>query len=125
MSRGAHFRGGEPFAQKDRAVALLKACKARGLSTAVETRGYADSDSIRDSLPFVDLFLWDIKDTDSERHKRYTGVSNERILKNLSLVNENNAKIRFRCILVSGVNTDERHYSAIAELAEVFAFISL
>ena len=51
------------------------------------------------------------------RHKRYTGVDNGKILKNLSLVNEMNAKIRLRCILVNGVNTDEKHYAAIAELA--------
>ena len=51
------------------------------------------------------------------RHKRYTGVDNGKILKNLSLVNKMNAKIRLRCILVNGVNTDEKHYAAIAELA--------
>ena len=114
---GVTLSGGEPFAQGEAAIELLKACKENGLSTAVETCGYADSDLILAALPYIDLFLWDIKDTDSMRHKLYTGVSNERILKNLSLVNEMNAKIRLRCILVNGVNTDERHYSAIAELA--------
>ena len=59
----------------------------------------------------------DIKDTDNMRHRQYTGVHHDKILKNLSLVNEMNARIRLRCILVSGVNTDEHHYSAIAELA--------
>ena len=62
---------------------LVKACKEQGLSTAVETCGYADPEIIRAALPYVDLFLWDIKDTDSARHKRYTGVSNGKILKNL------------------------------------------
>ncbi len=79
--------------------------------------GYADSDIILAALPYIDLFLWDIKDTNSVRHKRYTGVNNDKILRNLSLVNEMNAKIRLRCILVNGVNTDEHHFSAIAEFA--------
>lgn len=115
---GVTLSGGEPFAQKKKTIALLKACKERGFSTSVETCGYADHDVIREAAPYVDLFLWDIKDTNSARHKQYTGVSNEIILKNLSLVNEMNAKIRLRCILVNGVNTDEHHYSAIVEIAK-------
>ena len=114
---GVTLSGGEPFAQGNAVIKLLKTCKENGLSTAVETCGYADPDVIIAALPYIDLFLWDIKDTDSVRHKQYTGVDNAKILKNLSIVNEMNAKIRLRCILVNGVNTDERHYSAIAELA--------
>lgn len=114
---GITVSGGEPFAQKERTVALLRACKERGFSTAVETCGYAESEVILAAAPYVDLFLWDIKDTNGERHKHYTGVDNEKVLKNLSLINEMNAGIRFRCILVNGVNTHDQHYFAIAELA--------
>ena len=98
-------------------IFLLKACKKRGLSVAVETSGYADPDVIRAAVPYVDLFLWDIKDTDSARHKQYTGVGNERILENLSMINAMNARIRLRCILVRGVNTNDEHYSAVARIA--------
>lgn len=114
---GITLSGGEPFAQGKPVIEFLKACKERGFSTAVETCGYTDADLLRAALPYVDLFLWDVKDTDSARHKRYTGVENGKILDNLSIVNEMNAKIRLRCILVAGVNTDPHHYSAIAELA--------
>jgi len=116
-SGGVTLSGGEPFSQGKSAIELLKACTESGFSTAVETCGYAAPDVILAALPYVDLFLWDIKDTDGMRHKKYTGVNNDKILKNLSLVNEMNARIRLRCILVRGVNTDELHYSAIAELA--------
>ena len=116
-SGGVTLSGGEPFVWGDAAVRLLKRCKESGYSTAVETCGYADPDVIRAAAPYVDLFLWDIKDTNSERHRQYTGVGNEKILDNLFIVNEMNARIRLRCILVSGINTDEKHYSAIAELA--------
>lgn len=114
---GVTLSGGEPFAQGAAVIALLQACKAQGLSTAVETCGYADPDVLRAAVPYVDVFLWDIKDTDSARHKQYTGVSNEVILRNLSLVNELDANIRLRCILVRGVNTDARHAAAVAALA--------
>ena len=114
---GLTLSGGEPLAQKEATLALLKAAKAQGLRTVLETCGYGDSDIIRQLVPFVDLFLWDIKDTDGAQHKQYTGVSNEIILKNLSLANEMNAKIRLRCILVNGVNTNEQHYANIANIA--------
>ena len=114
---GVTLSGGEPLAQKA-ALSLLRACKERGISTAVETCGQIDETSLREAIPCVDLFLWDIKDTDPERHKHYTGVSNERILTNLKIANESGAKIRLRCILVNGVNTDVNHYQAVADLAK-------
>lgn len=113
---GITLSGGEPFAQGMNTVELLKACKEHGLSTVVETCGHTDPDILIAAFPFVDLFLWDIKDTDDERHKQYTGVSNKLILGNLNVASEMNARVRLRCILVNGVNTDKMHYRKIAEL---------
>jgi pyruvate formate lyase activating enzyme len=115
---GITLSGGEPFSAGEEIIELLKQCKARGMSTAVETCGYADTELLLKSAEFVDLFLWDIKDTDSARHKEYTGVSNELILKNLSILNETGAKIRLRCILVNGVNTRAEHYFRLADIAK-------
>lgn len=114
---GLTLSGGEPFFQGEAAIALLKAAKQRNLTTAVETCGYADLDSLRAAIPYIDLFLWDIKDTDDDRHKRYTGVSNKLIFKNLEEVDRMGARIRLRCILVNGVNTEIEHYEKIAEIA--------
>jgi len=115
---GVTLSGGEPLFQEEKTLSLLKACKNSGLSTAVETCGFAKEEIISDVVPFVDLFLFDIKDTDEKRHKLYTGVSNEKILNNLKLINEKNAKIRLRCILVNGINTDDKHYKEIANIAK-------
>lgn len=115
---GVTLSGGEPFAQAKQATSLLRACKERGLRTAVETCGYTDLDTLTEALPYVDLFLWDVKDTDEERHMRYTGRSNRPILANLEHLSKLGARIRLRCILMHGVNTDETHYRAVAELAK-------
>lgn len=114
---GITLSGGEPFAQGEAVIGLLRKCKERGINTAVETCGYADPDLIRRALPYVDTFLWDIKDTDDIRHRRYTGVSNELILKNLKMINEAGARIRLRCIIVNTVNAERKHYENIARIA--------
>lgn len=114
---GITVSGGEPFAQGEATIALLRECKERELSTAVETCGYADAETLCKAVEFVDLFLWDIKDTDDKRHKKYTGVSNKKILGNLRAINEMGARIRMRCILVNGVNTDKTHYKELAVIA--------
>ena len=84
----------------------------------METCGYADTETLRKAVEFVDLFLWDIKDTNDKRHKQYTGVSNKKILENLKAINETGARIRLRCILVNGVNTDKTHYKELAVIAK-------
>ena len=114
---GVTLSGGEPLFHGERAVALLKACKSRGLTTAVETCGYVAEEILRSAIPYTDLFLWDIKDTDDARHQKYTGVSNETILQNLALAGKMGARIRLRCILIKGINTDKAHYERVAELA--------
>lgn len=114
---GVTLSGGEALIHGDGVLSLLTACKEAGLGTAVETCGYFDGGMIPHLIPVVDLFLWDVKDTDGERHKVYTGVSNRRILENLRRVDALGGRTRLRCILVNGVNTHEAHYAALVELA--------
>lgn len=111
---GVTLSGGEPFAQSG-AAELLQRLKSEGLNTAVETCGYYD---VSEALPYTDLFLWDIKDTDEKRHKEYVGVSNAPIIENLLAADRKGARTRLRCILVNGVNTYITHYRRVAELVE-------
>lgn len=114
---GVTISGGEPLMQGDGVVALLKKCKQRSLHTVVETCGHFDHAILPEVVRYTDLFLWDIKDTDAERHKKFTGVSNEKILSNLISTDRLGAKIRLRGIVVNGVNTDEAHYRQVAKIA--------
>lgn len=114
-SGGVTLSGGEPLMQNE-TVAFLKLCKEHGISTAVETCGFVSSGVIEQAVLHTDLFLWDIKDTDSKRHLAHTGVPIEPILQNLLLADALDARTRLRCILVNGVNTDDVHYKNLAEL---------
>ena len=114
---GITLSGGEPLLQGEGALALLSACRECGIPTAVETAGAFSPSLIPRLVPLVDLFLFDVKDTDDARHRTYVGASNGAILQNLRSLAATGARIRLRCILVEGVNTDEKHVSALAELA--------
>lgn len=115
---GVTLSGGEPFSQGKSIIELLKACKDCGINTAVETCGYANPDLIKLGIKYVDTFLYDLKDTDEIRHQEYTGASNKLILENLFLADRLGAKIRLRCILINGVNTEVEHYNRIGKLAQ-------
>ena len=79
---GLTVSGGEPTQQPDFIADFLKKCKENGISTAVDTCGYASKKVYEQILPYVDLVLLDIKLIDSDKHKEFTGVPNEAILEN-------------------------------------------
>lgn len=114
---GLTVSGGEPMAHPEAVMTLLESARLAGLSTAVETCGQFDPVHLPRLVAATDLFLWDVKDTDSARHKTYTGVGNERILANLREADRLGGRTRLRCILVAGVNTDAAHYAALAALS--------
>ncbi len=115
-SGGVTLSGGEPFAQPQEAVRLLRKCRENGINTAAETSGYFASSLLSEIVPLTDCFLWDFKDGNDERHLRYTGVSNVKIKNNLLLADSMGAVSILRCIMVNGVNMQHDHYDAIAEL---------
>lgn len=113
---GITLSGGEPLIQPHEAIDLLKKCKKSNIGTAIETSGCFDSSFIPDLISYTDCFLWDFKDGNDERHKKYTGVSNVISKKNLLLADSLGAKTVLRCIMIKDVNMDEEHYTSIADL---------
>lgn len=115
---GMTLSGGEPLMNPRFVLSLLKAAKEEGLHNCIETSGFARWEDIEALIPYVDLFLWDVKETDSVRHKEYTGVPNERILENLRRLNKAGAGIILRCPIIPTYNDRKEHLEAIAALAE-------
>ena len=114
---GMTLSGGEPLLQPEFSGALLEAAKERGFNTAMETSGYAPADVIKEISPLVDVFLYDVKLTNEDDHIKYTGVGRDLILSNLRMLNEEGRQIVLRCPIIPGVNDVDRHFDAIAELA--------
>jgi pyruvate formate lyase activating enzyme len=101
---GVTFSGGEPLLQHEFLAALLKGCRDRRISTAVDTTGYAAKETVREIAALTDLFLYDLKTMDDTVHRAYTGVSNVLILSNLQEVSVMKKEIIIRVPLIPGVN---------------------
>ena len=114
---GITLSGGEPLAQFEFALEILRKAKDAGIHTAVETSGFVSGEKLKQIVEWVDLFLYDIKETDAVLHEKYTGVSNERIVQNLDLLEEFSKTVVLRCPIVAGCNDRLDHYQKIAELA--------
>lgn len=114
---GMTVSGGEPMLQFDFTLSLLQAAKAEGISTCIETCGYTDAEKLRAIAPYVDLFLYDCKETRPDLHKKYTGVSNRRIWNNLQLLDQMGANIILRCPIIPTLNDRDDHFLSISALA--------
>lgn len=90
--------------QPEAAINLLTACKQRGINTSTETCGYARPEVVQKAADVTDLFLFDVKHMDSDRHYQLTGVRNELILDNLRWLFENRRNVKVRRLpLLQGV----------------------
>jgi len=112
---GITLSGGECMLQPDFSAALLKGAHERGINTAVETACNVPWANLEKVLPHVDTMLHDHKLTIPERHKKWTGVGNERILANFKKAYETfpNTEFIARTPLIPGVNADEEHIRAV------------
>jgi len=114
---GLTVSGGEPLMQIDFTEALLKRAKQEGLHSCLDTCGHCDFARFERALPYVDLFLYDIKELDSDRHREFTGVSNDLILSNLKELDRRGAKILIRLPIIPSFNDRDAHFEAVAELS--------
>ena len=121
---GVTLSGGEPLVQLAFSLELLQAVKEAGLHTAMETCGLASHRDIRTIAAYTDLFLFDCKETDPDRHRQFTGVDNRLILENLALLDELKKEIILRCPIIPGCNDREEHFRGIASIANRFDSIT-
>jgi pyruvate formate lyase activating enzyme len=110
---GVTFSGGECMLQIDFLAALLEECKKHGIHTAVDTAGHVPFEYFERILPYTDLFLYDVKCLNNEKHKQYTGVPNELILSNLKRLLQSGKAIWVRIPIIPEVNDNESELLAI------------
>lgn len=113
---GLTLSGGESLVQHEFAAALLRAAKETGINTAIESTACAEYSRIEAILPYLDTYLMDIKHINSDKHREFTGRSNELILENAKkLANE-------KCNLIVRVPVIPTFNDTPQEIYDIAAF---
>jgi pyruvate formate lyase activating enzyme len=115
---GVTLSGGEPLYQPQFSLHLLQACKRAGLHTAIETCGSAAWEHLACVQPYVDLFIYDLKVIDAQKHATLCGADNGLILRNAQRLSSAGAQVLFRTPLIPGLNDEP------ADLQQLATFIT-
>lgn len=113
---GVTVSGGEPLMHPDFTAELLKLCKDVGIHTAMETSGFAAKAALEQVLPYCDLILFDIKETNPQRHTDFTGVPMDPVRENLRYIDTLGIPTVLRAPIVPGWNDREEHLLALKEI---------
>jgi pyruvate formate lyase activating enzyme len=113
---GVTLSGGEPLIYAAFVEELLMKLKKENIHTAVDTCGAVDFKVLERVSKYTDLFLYDIKSMDEEKHILYTGVSNKNIINNLINLSKIHNNINLRLPIIEGINADENHIFEILKL---------
>jgi pyruvate formate lyase activating enzyme len=114
---GLTLSGGDPLFQPEFVGELLYAARVHDVHCCLETAGYAEWSVLEPLLPMVDLWLYDLKETDPERHVKFTSVSNRSILENLEKLHDAGAKIILRCPMIPQHNARPGHLDGIVAVS--------
>lgn len=104
---GVTFSGGEPLMHSDYLLEALKECGKRFYHRVVDTTAFSKQEILLEVAKHTELFLIDLKVMDAQLHKKFTGVSNEKILSNIIELAKTDCELIFRMPLIKGVNTNE------------------
>lgn len=114
---GVTFSGGEPLAQPAFLREALEACRSRGISTALDTCGYAARDDLLSAAALCDVVLFDLKGMDDARHRANTGVPASSIHANLTALAAAHPRVWLRIPLIPGRTDHPEELRAAAAFA--------
>ena len=116
LNGGVTVSGGEPMMQADFVCDL--ADKLDGIHKAIQTCGYVDIEIYKRVISKFDYIMQDIKPVDEQKHIKYTGVSNEKILKNIEWLKQSGKDFVFRVPLIPNITDTEENLSRIKALTD-------
>ena len=112
---GVTLSGGEVMASQhmDYVEEVCRKLHENGVSVFIDTSGYTDYENLKRILPYVDVFLYDIKVMDPEDHKKFIGVDNSLILENLKKLSDEGAGLYIRLPIIQQVNATDEHIESV------------
>lgn len=114
---GVTFSGGEPMMYPEILKELIFLCKKEGINTAIETSLIAFNEEVFKSLDFV---MADFKIWDNEKHKKYTGVSNQNIKENFKRLDKLNVPFIVRTPIIPDINDTKDEIISIRDFIKNF-----
>lgn len=118
---GVTFSGGDPFFQLQETEKMLKLCKSEGISTTVESACCFRFDKLKCAMQYTDLLIADCKVVSSDIHLKYTGVSNQMILKTLKQISDSGMRFWIRIPVVPGINDSDQEMMKFGKLLHQLA----
>lgn len=105
---GITFGGGEPLSASEYIADFCRIADSNW-TINIETSLYGTWEQVRRLIPHIDTWIVDIKDTDPEIYKLYTGRDNTIVMSNLMKLRANieKRKILVRIPEIPGFNTKE------------------
>lgn len=116
LNGGITVSGGEPMMQADFVCELAE--KIQNIHKAIQTSGYTDEETYKRVIDKFDYIMQDIKLVDCEAHKLYTGVENDRILKNIDYLKNSGKEFVFRVPMIPDITDTKENLDAIERLTE-------
>lgn len=112
---GVTLSGGEVMASQhmDYVEEVCRKLHENGVSVFIDTSGYTDYKNLKRILPYVDVFLYDIKVMDPKDHKKFIGVDNSLILENLKKLSDEGAGLYIRLPIIQQVNATDEHMESV------------
>lgn len=104
---GVTLSGGEPLLQAAFSAQVLALVRAQGISTALDTCGFAPREALDAVLPHTDTVLYDLKAVGDTLHRALTGQSNRQILDNLLYLDARGVPIEIRIPYIPTMNDGE------------------
>jgi pyruvate formate lyase activating enzyme len=114
---GVTVSGGEPLVQAPFVKRVLRACKALGLHTTLDTNGLLGDRLSDEDLADVDLVLLDIKSFDPETHRRVTRCDVGPVLDFARRLARLGKRVWLRFVLVPGLTDDPANVEGLAAFA--------
>ncbi len=112
---GVTFSGGEALAQAEFLLELLRRCRAKQLHTCVETALCVPLEHLAQTVPYTDLYLFDLKDCDPIRHRAHTGADNALIFQNAAFLSRTGRPAVLRIPIIPGHNDTEENIAGIRD----------
>ena len=120
---GITVSGGEPLLQADFVKQFLTLCRENGLNTAIQTNASLDWRLIEDLIPVTDLWMCDLKVLDSGKHKAWTGIGNDDIIRNITALASEGHELVVRTPVIPGVNDTVEEIDGICRILAPYAGI--